>query len=172
MAKPKLPYTKQKLVLYFDENFPALAIDHFRTSSYWRKKIKIVSATESGNKGRDDKFHFNYCVRNAYILVSLDNDFCDDERYPFSFGRMPGLIIVKASRGDLRRIMVVLSRVLTFIHYFLFPKDLLRETKFICSEEGVVMRGRVIGSREISSLYIGPRTNVQVVREHFNYMMS
>ncbi len=171
MVEAKLPFTKQKLVLYFDENCPALVIDHFKTSSYWKKKIKVVSAIELGNKGRDDKFHFDYCNRKAYVLVSLDNDFADDTRYPFSFGKMAGVIIVKASKGDLRRFIIVLSRLLTFVHHFLFPKDLLRETKFVCSEEGVVMRGRVIGTKEISSLYIGRRTNVQAVREHFNYMM-
>jgi predicted nuclease of predicted toxin-antitoxin system len=112
MAKPKLPFTKQKLFLYFDENCPALAIDHFKRSSYWKKKIKALSAIELGNKGRNDKFHFDYCNRNGYILVSLDNDFADDTRYPFSFGKMAGVIIVKASKGDLRRFMVVLSRLL------------------------------------------------------------
>jgi predicted nuclease of predicted toxin-antitoxin system len=80
-SKRKVPYAKQKITLYFDENMPAVVVEHFRTSSYWRKKVKVVSAGEEANSGRSDEFQFRYCSRKGYVLVSLDGDFNDDQRY-------------------------------------------------------------------------------------------
>jgi hypothetical protein len=51
------------------------------------------------------------------------------------------------------------------------PRDLFSETKFVCSEEGVVMRGRIIGTKHVSNLYITRGTTQRAVREHFNYMI-
>ncbi|WP_316189498.1 hypothetical protein [Bradyrhizobium sp. SZCCHNRI2013] len=48
---------KQKPLLYFDENIPASIIDNFRKRSWWKKKVKVLSAVELGNQGRSDDFH-------------------------------------------------------------------------------------------------------------------
>ena len=142
MAKQKRPFFKQKPILYFDENFPVSAMEHFRTNSYWKKKVKVQSAVEDGNNGQPDKFHFGYCKRNAYTLVALDGDFNDDRVYPFAYGDMPGVIMIKETKSQVRRIVVVLSSVLDFVLLAPFPKGFLLESKFIASGEGCVMRGR------------------------------
>jgi predicted nuclease of predicted toxin-antitoxin system len=169
--KRKVPFSKQKVTLYFDENMPATVLQHFRTNSYWRKKVRVLSAAEEDNGGRSDEFQFNYCSRKGYILVSLDDDFSDDKRYPFSNGKLHGLIIVKASRQQIQRIVNSLAALLNFVLRFPLPRDLFSETKFVCSEEGAVMRGRIIGTKRVSNLYITRGTTQRAVREHFNYMI-
>jgi predicted nuclease of predicted toxin-antitoxin system len=166
----KIAYLKQKVTLYFDENMPLTVLEHFRTNSYWRKKIRVVGAADEGNT-RSDEFQFNYCSRKGYILVSLDYDFVDDKKYPFANGKLHGLIVVKASRQQIQRIVNGLARFLNFLLRFPLPKDLCMETKFVCSEEGVVMRGRVIGTKQVSNLYLTRGTTQYHVRKHFNYML-
>jgi predicted nuclease of predicted toxin-antitoxin system len=94
-------FIKHKPRLYFDENFPVEAIDHFR-SPYWKKRLWITSAGEQGHQGQSDRFHYSYCQRHGYTLVTLDDDFNDDRLYPFTHGKMPGIIIIKAKSGRRR----------------------------------------------------------------------
>ena len=82
--KRKVPFSKQKVTLYFDENIPTTVLQHFRKSSYWKKKVRALGAAEEGNGGRSDEFQFSYCSRKGYVLVSLDGDFGDDKRYPLT----------------------------------------------------------------------------------------
>jgi predicted nuclease of predicted toxin-antitoxin system len=169
MAKQRRPFFKQKPILYFDENVPASVIDHFR-NSYWKKKIKLLSAVDDGNKRQSDKFHFRYCKRNAYTLVTLDGDFNNDRMYPFTFGDMPGVIMIKETKSHVRRIVNVLSNVLHFILQARFPKAFLLESKFIASGEGCVMRGRDAQTKEIKSMHIvAGQTRLSEVWEYFSY---
>jgi len=78
----------------------------------WSTKVKIIAARELGMNGRSDKFHYNYCQRHRYTLVALDLDFDNDIYYPFTFGKMPGNIMVKASSAIVARIIDILSRTL------------------------------------------------------------
>lgn len=72
---------KQKPIVYFDENVPAAFVDHFRQGSWWKKKIKVMSAVDLGNQGQSDDFHFRYCAKSGYTLVSFDTDFNDDTAF-------------------------------------------------------------------------------------------
>jgi predicted nuclease of predicted toxin-antitoxin system len=96
-------FVKHKPRLYFDENFPVEAIEHFRTP-HWKKRLWITSADEQGHRGQSDRFHCSYCQRHGYTLVTLDDDFNDDRLYPFTHDNMPGIIIIKAKSADVVRI--------------------------------------------------------------------
>src|SRR5260221_6493844 len=109
MKRARRLYLKQKPILYFDENVPPSIVDHFRKGSGWKKKIKVLSAVELGNQGQSDDFHFGYCSREGYTLVSFDTDFNDDTAYPFSNGKMHGVITVKETKSNASRSIGVLS---------------------------------------------------------------
>ncbi len=170
MKKVRQPFLKQKPVLYFDENCPAQIIEHFRKGSRWKKKIKVLSAVDLGNQGQSDEFHFSYCTRNGYTLVTFDEDFNNDGAYPFSNGKMHGVVIVKETKSNAQRAERVLSSLLEFVLTSPFPKGLLRESKFVASGEGCVMRGRDAETKEVKSMHIiAGQTRLGDVREHFSY---
>jgi predicted nuclease of predicted toxin-antitoxin system len=170
MKRAKRPFLKQKLTLYFDENFPSAVTSHFRSRSYWRKKVKILSAAEEGKLGQDDGSQFGFCSRNGYILVTRDSDFCDDKQYPFGFGQNPGIVIVRATRSEVHQIISSLSAFLDFVLQLPFPRSFVAEAKFILSGEGCIMRGRDGQTREIKSLYIeAGKTRMVEVRAHFSW---
>jgi predicted nuclease of predicted toxin-antitoxin system len=170
MKRRRQPYLKQKPILYFDENIPTLMIEHFRKGSRWKKKIKALSAVRLGNKGQPDDFHFKYCARHGYTLVTFDEDFNNDALYPFANGHMHGVIIVKETKTNVQRAERVLSNVLEFVLRTPFPKAFLLESKFIASGEGCVMRGRDANTKQIKSLQIvAGQTTMVAVRGHFSY---
>jgi predicted nuclease of predicted toxin-antitoxin system len=170
MEKSRRPFLKQKPVLYFDENFPAPVLDHFRRGSRWKKKIKVQSAIELGNKRKSDKFHFSYCRRRGWTLVTFDEDFNDDAAYPFANGKMHGVVIVKQTKGNVQEATRVLASLLDFILRTPFPRSFLMESKFVISREGCVMRGRDARTKEVKSLQIvAGKTKMHEVRAHFSY---
>jgi predicted nuclease of predicted toxin-antitoxin system len=169
MKKRRRPFLKQKPILYFDENFPEPILDHFRRGSRWKKKIKVLSAIDLGNKGKSDEFQLAYCARNGYTLVTFDEDFNDDAAYPFGNGTMQGVVIVKERRGNATLIERVLASFIEFALKTPFPKMLLAESKFIISGEGCVMRGRDTRSKEIKSMHIeAGKTRLGEVWAHFS----
>jgi predicted nuclease of predicted toxin-antitoxin system len=170
MKRKRGLYLKQKPILYFDENVPASIVNHFRKSSGWKKKIKVLSALELGNQGQSDESHFRYCSRKGYTLVSFDTDFNDDTAYPFSNGKMHGVIMVKETKNNANRSIAILSALLDFVLVTPFPKSFLLESKFIMSGEGCVIRGRDAETKEVKSLHIeAGKTRMSDVRSHFSY---
>ena len=59
MKRNRVPFLKQKPILYFDENFPVPVLTAFRRGSRWN------------------------CGRDQYTLVTFDEDFNNDAAYPF-----------------------------------------------------------------------------------------
>lgn len=161
-------FVKHKPRLYFDENFPVEAIEHFRTP-HWKKRLWITSADEQGHRGQSDRFHCSYCQRHGYTLVTLDDDFNDDRLYPFTHGKMPGIIIIKAKSADVVRIANMLVTLLSFLLRLPFPKGFLAETKFIVAQNGVVMRGRHSRTRQVKTLQVLAMTTTREVRAFFGY---
>ena len=84
MPRKKRYYTKGKLSLYFDEDFPQELIDHFKRIRAWKKKVRILSVSDKKNYGKDDKYQFNHCKKNGLTLVTLDKGFMDDKKYPIN----------------------------------------------------------------------------------------
>jgi hypothetical protein len=125
----------------------------------------VLTAVEMGNSGKDDRFQFDYCSRNKYILVTSDADFDDDNLYPFSFGENAGIVIVRSKA----RVQSITS-FLNFVLAMRYPKQFFYETKFVLSNEGCVMRGRDARTREVNSLQIvAGKTTVGEVTEQFSW---
>jgi len=92
MKKAQRPYLKQKIDLYFDENFPAEIIGELKKDNYWKRRCRVYSMYDFGNQTKDYPFQFDFCKSKGYTLVTLDPDFMNDTKYPF--GRIPGIITV------------------------------------------------------------------------------
>jgi predicted nuclease of predicted toxin-antitoxin system len=161
-------FTKHKIRLYFDENFPVEAVEHFR-SSYWKKRLWTSSAHEQGHRGQSDRFHYAHCQRHGYTLVTLDDDVNDDRLYPFTHDNMPGIIMIKAKSADVVRIANMLVALLSFLLRMPFPRAFLTETKFIVAQDGAVMRGRHSVTRQVKTFRVLAKTTTGEVRAFFGY---
>jgi predicted nuclease of predicted toxin-antitoxin system len=150
----KRPFLKHKLLLYFDENILDRVATHFKFAPAWSMKVKIITARELGTEGQSDKFHYNYCRRYNYTLVTLDLDFNNDNYYPFTSGKMPGIIMVKASSADAARIIDILSRTLDWLTRLPLPRAFLAESKLVAGRDGATMRGRDFATKEIKSFHV------------------
>ena len=115
-------FVKHKPRLYFDENFPAEAIEHFR-SPHWKSRVWTTSAAEQGHRGQSDRFHYSHCQRHGYTLVTLDDDFNDDRLYRFSHDKMPGIIMIKGKSADVVGSPICLSLCFPSSFDCPFPKD-------------------------------------------------
>jgi len=127
VATPR-PFLKQKVLLYFDENFPGAVISQFASASRWKKKFKVTGASECSTLGQPDSSHYTFCQKHKYTLVALDRDFDNDQQYPFTFGMMPGIIMIRASSSEVDQIIDILTRVLTFLIWMPLPRAFLRQS--------------------------------------------
>jgi predicted nuclease of predicted toxin-antitoxin system len=157
----KRPFLKQKLHLYFDENFPEEVASYFVNCLQLKKKLTATSARICGNRGRTDEFHYNFCQSKGYTLVTRDTDFNNDHDYPFTSdgGKpIPGIIIIRATQ--VLPVARILSRLVFFLMQMPLPRDLLLETKFVAGQDTVLMRRKDVVSKEIKSLQIQARTAI------------
>jgi predicted nuclease of predicted toxin-antitoxin system len=167
MKRERQPYVKQKFRLYLDANFPRNIVKVLETSSNWRRKCKIYSASDLGFEKKDDLFHFGYCRKNKLVLVTLDKDFMDDSKYPFS--EIPGIIRIAGKKNDAVTILTNLRQLLDFLSLFSFPRSFIGDTKFEVTSSGCLIRGRDAVTREIKSVTIRPGDSVSKVRKAFGY---
>jgi predicted nuclease of predicted toxin-antitoxin system len=166
----KRPFLKQKLSLYFDENITDPVVNYFQSAPAWKKKVRVTSARALRMDGRPDRFQYDFCKNNNYTLITLDLDFDDDKRYPFTFGKMTGIIMIKASSADVARIVDILGRALIFVTGLPLPRAFLTETKFVAGRDGVMMRGRDASTKEIKTLHVvAGATLKREIREFFSF---
>ncbi len=163
----KLPFPKQKIHLYFDANFPKGIVDELRSSSSWKRKCKIRSVFDDGFEEKDDEYIYNYCRKKGYTLVTLDKDFMDDIRFPFS--TIPGIIRVVSAKNDIQKIRRCLSVLLDFLSKIPFPRIFIGDTKFIVNIHGCVIRGRDTKTREIKTIKVRPGDEMIDVLRKFHY---
>jgi hypothetical protein len=82
---------------------------------------------------------------------------------------MHGVIMVKETKNNVGRAISVLAALLDFVLVVPFPKFLLRESKFVTSGEGCVMRGLDVETKVIKSMHIeAGKTRLNEVRDHFS----
>jgi predicted nuclease of predicted toxin-antitoxin system len=163
-----LPFPKQKLRLYTDENFPLEVVQAIRSDSAWRRKLTVQTAADAGNLRRDDRFHFEYCRKNGLVLVTLDNDFMDDRAFPFG-DEEPGLIRIVSRSSD--QILAALEAILIFVTEMPFPSDFIADSKLQVSNEVAVMRGRDVETRQIKTLHLIPgKTSAEDVMTYFSLL--
>jgi predicted nuclease of predicted toxin-antitoxin system len=111
MSRRDLKTKKAKVPrLYADENIPRQTVEYLRS-----KKIPVIHAvTDKNFSGRDDEFHFNYAVKNHYILLTLDIDFLN--RYKFPLRKNFGVIVITiAPPVSSSKINEVLSKIIPII---------------------------------------------------------
>ncbi len=168
MTHKRRPYFKQKVALYFDENFPVEIIDVLKLNKRWAKKLKLKSVFDYGYDKKDDAFHFGFCRKNGFTLVTLDEDFWNDHDYPFN--EIPGVIIVKATKTDIKKITISLLTFLDFMVDFPRPRVFIGDSKFKVSPEGVVMKGRDATTRAIKTMEISPGVSMLKVARYFGYV--
>jgi predicted nuclease of predicted toxin-antitoxin system len=94
MEKKKKPYLKHKLSFLFDADFPIEIIKKFKNKKSWKKRFNFKSVHEIGKSNANDKYHFSFCKKNGYIFVTLDTDFINDTKHPFS--HIPGIMKILA----------------------------------------------------------------------------
>ena len=118
---------KQKIKLYFDENFPFNIIKYLKTDNSWKKKCKIFSAYDESNMGKNDEFHFNYCKKKKLVLLTLDGDFMDDDKFPIM--KIPGIIRIVANKQDEVAILQNLTTLINFLSAIAVVKTSLKLTR-------------------------------------------
>jgi predicted nuclease of predicted toxin-antitoxin system len=167
MEKRKALYTKQKIKLYFDENFPLEIIEYLKTNKNWKKMSKIFSFYDEDNSGKSDEFHFNYCKKRKFVLVTLDGDFMDDSRFPIM--KIPGIVRIVANKQDRMGILENLATLIYFLSNVPYPRYFMGDTKFQISKEGCIVRGRDASASEIKTMSISEGMTVFDVCKNFNY---
>lgn len=167
MEAKKRYFSKQKIKLYFDENFPEEMAQRLKADKKWKKKLRVYSAKDFGNETKDDQFQFQFCRSKDFTLVTLDDDFMDDKTFPFM--GMPGVIRIVAGRHDHVKIEACLQIILDFLSYFPRPRSFVGDTKFQVSGEGVVIRGRHTITRQIKTVTVHPRDTVGKIAGEFGY---
>ena len=168
MKKKDIIHVKQKIRLYFDENFPMGTVNYLKSDKNWKKKCKIISAHDEGNLGKKDGFHFNYCKKKDFVLVTLDSDFMDDTKFPIM--KIPGIIRIASNKQDQDDILNNLAILISFLSNIPFPRFFMGDTKFQVSKEGCIIRGRDSSTREIKSLPISKGTSAREVMKEFSYL--
>lgn len=168
MPHRRQTFFKQKLPLYFDHNFPRNVVDYMRSVRRLARLFRMRSAAELGLGSREDPFHFNYCGRNSYVLVTLDGDFMDDRKYPLA--KQPGVIYVVAGRNDVAVIAGCLITVAQFLARFPFPRAFVAQSKFKVSGEQCIMRGLHAKSGQVKTETITyGDTTVREIAGSFGY---
>ncbi len=166
MPHRKNIYYKQKLRLYFDENFPNNTINVLKRNNSFKKLAKIYSVFDFNNENKDDKYQLNFCKNKGFILVTLDKDFMDDLKYPIS--KIPGILrIIAGKKSDTKKIIFCLKSFVHFISAFPIPRNFVGDAKFQVSSEGCVLRGRHMRTREIITVIIQRGDTVSKVINKF-----
>ena len=165
--KNKVIYTKQKIKLYFDENFSLKVVDEIRATKWLNKNCKICSVYDFNNNGKDDQFQFGFCKKKGFILVTLDNDFLDDRKFPF--GKLPGIIVAKTKVKNAENIILSLKQFISFITLIARPLNFVGDSKFQISPNKCIMRGKDAKTREVKELVIDKKTMLSDVIAYFNY---
>lgn len=160
-------YFKQKINLYFDENFPQEVVNQLKNDKWFGKKCKIFSVFDEQTRGREDKFHFDYCKKKGFTLVTLDAGFWNDSKYPF--GTIPGVIILTCDGKKLTEVKELIEVFVSFFSMFPYPKYFIGDSKFRVSEKGCLMKGRDSITRKIKSFLIQPGNSVRKVGKKFSW---
>ncbi len=167
MPHHKRFYSKQKPVLYFDENFPQYVVRELKNHGQLKKYFKINSVYGFNNQNRDDDFQYSFCKKKGFVLVTLDHDFMNDSKYPIQ--KISGIIFIVAGKNQVTKIKNCLSIVASFLSLFPKPKMFMGDSKFQVSAEGCVMRGRDARTREIKTITISPGDTPKKVADAFHY---
>ncbi len=83
-----------KARFYADENIEAWLVQHLRNQG-----LIIYSAVELGFQSHDDQFHLQEARKRKSILLTRDNDFLSDRKFPYHDISDTAIVIFKTERG-------------------------------------------------------------------------
>jgi len=165
------PYFKQKLSLLFDADFPIDIMGNLKKVRSWRKHFNFKSVHELGRSKQEDEFHFNYCKKEGYIFVTLDSDFVNDRKHPFS--GIPGMIYISGTSNNVSRIEESLDNILYFLKWVDFARLFMGDTKIQVNLDGFIVKGRNTKSlalRKVSVKYEeGPSKMFRKISNTFDF---
>jgi len=93
-----------------DENLPVEFVNVLKSSGY-----EAMPALDQGLNGKVDSVVINKCLKEKFILVTLDLDFADIKLYPPY--KYPGIIIIRAKHQDKWHLLEIFkSVILNFKH--------------------------------------------------------
>lgn len=167
MPRRKNPYFRQKPVLYFDENFPQTVVAALMENRQIKNCFKILSVYDFQHQNKDDDFQYEFWRQKRFVLVTLDKDFMNDEKYPIQ--KIAGIILIIARRGQTSTITRCLITFTNFLSVVPLPKAFMGDSKFQVSMEGCVMRGRDAKTREIKTITILPGDSLTKIANEFHF---
>lgn len=118
------------------------------TMALRREGWNVKDVSEVDLKGHSDEDVFEYAKRESRILLTHDEGFFDDKRYPL--GRNPGVIVLPGAEGN----ELALLRALGLI-YPRYP-GFYEETKISVSEDGTMIIKRLTESGIITNKFRFP----------------
>jgi len=125
---------KRKVRVFLDRNLP----QEFKNALIDYQKFKAFEEVKCSS--RPDEDIFSYCYNAGYLIITLDNDFWNDRRFPLS--RCPGVIIIASTKNARTNdYLDSLARFLTHCDLVggiqRFP-DFAKRMKFRVSQSGFV----------------------------------
>lgn len=98
---------RRKVKIFLDRNLPQKLKNEI--ISY----PKFKSFEEIKRSSRPDEDIYSYCSRNNLLILTLDNDFWDDRRFPLA--KSPGIILISSgSKATDDSYIKILSAFLTY----------------------------------------------------------
>jgi predicted nuclease of predicted toxin-antitoxin system len=91
-----------------DENLPTEFVDILAATGY-----EAVTVMAQRLQDKTDSTIIDVCVREGYILVTLDLDFADIRSYPPS--RYLGLMVLRVARQDKRHLIKVFRQTIPML---------------------------------------------------------
>jgi predicted nuclease of predicted toxin-antitoxin system len=132
---------EKKARLLVDESL-GVAVAELIRSHGWN----VLDASEGGLIGHPDENVFAYALKHDRILLTHDEDFLDDRKFPFDNNRNPGVIVLPSSGGNtvlLRALGVALRDICS-------ARELFRGAKISISPDRVItIRQRNLGTGAI-----------------------
>ena len=77
---------------------------------------KAIYVDKIGLKGHSDEDLYAYAWKHALLILTHDDDFLDDKRFPFN--RNPGVIVMPGASGEEKSLIKALSQVVSIIGPF------------------------------------------------------
>src|SRR5208282_6101837 len=112
---------KKKARLLVDESLGTGVNDLLRKSGW-----NTLDGREAGLVGHPDENWFAYALRDDRILLTHDEDFLNDRKFPFDSNRNPGVIVLPgACGGD----SVLLRGLRMALHFICDSRELYRGAK-------------------------------------------
>jgi predicted nuclease of predicted toxin-antitoxin system len=111
-----------------DENLDSETIAWLRDQGWNAKTVE-----EFGLKGQPDENILAFAQRDDRILLTHDDDFLDDQRFPLH--RNPGVVVLPGASGNVELLVRALLHMLAVVAPY---RELFRGTKVVFATDGTL----------------------------------